>query len=578
MRKMRFAAALLAAIMAISPCSLPVFAVQAALEENHETANRPAMIAAPDAEEPGDGEWREVIEEVYHDEVGHYENQKTGEVEVVDKEAWDERVRHWFYECTICRFRSEDVVEINDHLYEHPTGADIHYYDPVDGDEIFPSYREECEYVTVHHDAETHMEDVYEDVWVIDREAYIEEVHTGVYRYFVNGVPIKDTLAAIGGDTYLFNSEGVPVTGWHYVNDSLYYFGDGGMMQTGWLSRNGNELYADPETGKTAMNIVLTINNTSYYFNSEGIAFTEGVVEDNGKEYYFDGEELVRDKWVATQNGLCYYDTDGTKVTGIVIMNGRVYPVGDDGTVKPYQWVAVDGRKYYTDNAGAAVTGFKTISGRRYYFADERKSPFTETERGKMMTGWVSVGSRTYYFADNRYSAYVPSKEGIMLSGWKTISGRKYYFMDAFYSDYKEQNKGILLTGFREISGKMRYLTDNRAAGYKDWKRGIMLSGHATIGGKKYFFSKSGVMAANRFATLNGEKYYFRKNGTMATQSWVKVDGRWFYLEKSGKMHKGLLVLNGMKYYCCRNGVLAVNRWITVNGCRCWADANGILR
>ena len=144
----------------------------AAPEEDaeEETANAPAMIAAPDAEEPGDGEWAEIIEEVYHEEEGHYENQKTGEVEVVDKEAWDERVKVWFYECTVCGFRDYTGCPLmDDHLfYEHPTGNGNHYYDPVDGFEIYPSYREEFEYQYIHHDAETHMEDVYEDVWVVD--------------------------------------------------------------------------------------------------------------------------------------------------------------------------------------------------------------------------------------------------------------------------------------------------------------------------------------------------------------------------------------------------------------------------
>ena len=108
---------------------------------------------------------------VHYDEEGHYEKEKTGEIEVVDREAWDEQVKRGYYECTVCGFRSYDTgSEIDRHLLrEHPTGNGNRYYNQ-DGVEIYPSYRDEYEIIIDRHDAETHMEDVYEDVWKADRE------------------------------------------------------------------------------------------------------------------------------------------------------------------------------------------------------------------------------------------------------------------------------------------------------------------------------------------------------------------------------------------------------------------------
>ena len=527
---------------------------EAAVEE---TAVAPTLVIAPDAEGISSGTWQEVTGTVHHDEEGHYEKEKTGETEVVDKEAWDERVKRYFYECTVCLFRDYTGKEIGSHVrVEHPTGHGNHYYNK-DGKEIYPSYRDEYEIIIVHHDAETHMEDVYEDVWKVDQEAWDETTHSGVYKYYVNGTPVTGTLAAIDGETYLFDEEGVPMTGWRKVGDDLYYFGADGKMQTGWHTRDGIELYNDPETGKAAFGTVLTVDGTPCFFNSEGTAFTEGLVEDKGREYYFDGKELAKEKWIRTDAGTCYFDADGTKVTGVVEEGGKVYPVGADGALKTSRWVIVDGNRYYTDENGAAVTGWHKINGRKYYFTDARYKNFKDPELGRMMTGWASVGNRTYYFADSRYRAYTEAKEGIQLSGWKMISDRKYYFMDEFCSDYKEQNKGILLTGFRRINGKTHYLTDERAAGYKDWKRGIMLSGHAAIGGNGYYFSDDGVMVRS---------------------GWIKLNGRTLYFDKYGRMRKGFLKIDNRLYYFDRNGALAADRWVKYGDRWRWADSSGVLR
>lgn len=116
---------------------------------------------------------------VYHDAVTHEETVQTGTKTVVDQEAWDEQVitgyRYWtlfsdgykFYDDEIAPTTDPNVENtvlmdyIEDYMFKHNCtwsgGAD-----PI--------------YTTVHHDAVTHEEPVYETKTVVDQPAYDEQV------------------------------------------------------------------------------------------------------------------------------------------------------------------------------------------------------------------------------------------------------------------------------------------------------------------------------------------------------------------------------------------------------------------
>jgi len=387
--RIRPAAGLLAVTITICSYTLPAAAAGPLPETDRELWQAPAdrNVKAMDMTDASDtGSWEEVMETVRHDEEGHFEYRKTGEEVVVDKEAWDEYIKHWYYECTVCLFRSyEGPSAVSDHiLEEHPTGGEDHYYNS-DGIEIYPSCREECEIETIHHEAQTHMEDVYGDVWIVDRKAYDEEVPTGVFRYVVDGEVVRDA--------------------------------------------------------------VLTIDGTPYYFNSEGTAFTEGCVTDHGEEYYFDGTELAMDKWVTTGEGRYYYDAKGKKVTGWRSLNGRRYYFTDeryrnfreaDRGKMMTGWAAIGNRIYYFADSrypaytkakeGIMLSGWKTVGGRRYYFMDSFYSDYTEAKKGILLTGFRRINGKTYYLTDARAAGYRDWKRGILVTGRVTIGGHRYFF------------------------------------------------------------------------------------------------------------------------------------------------------
>ena len=117
---------------------------------------------------------QEILEQtktVHHDETGHYEDVQSGTRTVVDEEAWDEPVYETKAVCNACGYEADSTSEINDHLDTH--------YDPELGysDASYSTKRVQVD--TIHHSAKTHEEPVYEQEWVVDSEAWDEEVVTG---------------------------------------------------------------------------------------------------------------------------------------------------------------------------------------------------------------------------------------------------------------------------------------------------------------------------------------------------------------------------------------------------------------
>ena len=535
--------------------------------------------------------WVNVTKNVHHAEKSHTEKKQVGTKTVVDKEAWDELVKHWYAECTSCGLR-DTPANLEMHI------ALVHYDPENDQYDRNASWRSKYEYETIHHDAETHEEPVYEDVWVEDVAAWDETIHTGIFHYVVDGEYLHDTLATIGDATYYFDSEGYTVSGWLKLDEGWSYFDDDCKRQTGWQDKDGSQRYIDPETGIMVTSQIRDVDSGSYYFNSEGEAFTPGIVTDAGKDYYFTGQDFAKDTWMDLDTGRYYFGDDGAKATGVIELDGEVYPLGDDGAVKYMQWVDVGNTRYYTNDCGSAMEGWRVIDGRKYYFADERYDSYSLENKGRMLTGFKTISGRKYYFLDSKASSYNEDDKGELVTGWKTINGRRYYFLDSHDASYREWKEGVMQTGFHKINGKRYYLLDKKSSAYKGWKEGAMQTGIVPISGKKYFFSGSGVMQGSRIVYVKGNRYFFAGNGVMQKNRWVNFNhhryylagngkvktgwyrykGRWFYFDKYGRMRKGLTYVGGRKYFFGTNGVLNMRKSVWINGRWYWADGQGILR
>lgn len=120
--------------------------------------------------------WNPVTTTVHHEATGHYTDVVVGTRTVVDKEAWDEPVYEWQYTKTRCKGCGQ-IFDTGDEW-----GAHVTYQEDVLDDWSHGSYEviaEKVQVDTIHHEAETHEEDIKEKRWVEDTAAYDETVITG---------------------------------------------------------------------------------------------------------------------------------------------------------------------------------------------------------------------------------------------------------------------------------------------------------------------------------------------------------------------------------------------------------------
>ena len=184
--------------------------------------------------------------------------------------------------------------------------------------------------------------------------------------------------------------------GWVKAGDGGWYFYENGQLKTGWLYRNGNWYWLDPDrNGRMAENSWFTYDNNFYYAKGDGAIYKNGFQEVDGNLYYFQSWGGIQKNVYLSISGKMYYvQENGIVARGIVrTMNGH----GD--------LCAFD------DTTGAQITQKGWLKkGTSYYWV---------REDGVLQTGWLLYDDNWYWFDDN----------GVMMaSGWKEINNNLYYF------------------------------------------------------------------------------------------------------------------------------------------------------
>ena len=202
----------------------------------------------------------------------------------------------------------------------------------------------------------------------------------------------------------VYGSQTSPISGWEKIDDKWYYFypysdGEGeysqGDMVTGWTD-SGSPLKWDP-----------TKISGPYYLQADGSLKT-GWVQRDKDWYYLDPETLwYRTGWFQDADGKWYYlsSTTGKMHTGWIWDKGKWYYCGWDGSVCRDGWYPVtpassggviqlgnwNGFRYFGAD-GAMATGWVTIDHVRQYF-DGDGSPYT---------GWLLWKNKWYYIKQGR--------------------------------------------------------------------------------------------------------------------------------------------------------------------------------
>ena len=240
---------------------------------------------------------------------------------------------------------------------------------------------------------------------------------------------------------------------WQEVGEFKYYFGEDGVMQTGWIA---------PGDGNW------------YYAYADGAAQTDWFQAKDGRWYYANKDGVMQTGWIAPGDGNWYYAyADGAMQTGwFQAENGRWYYANKDGVMQT-GWIAPgDGNWYYAYADGAMQTGWFQAENGRWYYANKD---------GVMQTGWIAPGDGNWYYA---YA------DGAIQTGWILTGTDDWY--------YAYGNGAIAINTWEKMNGQWYWFDES----------GLMAQGWKYIGRYKYYFDKSGYMLQDLDGVLGRQSSY----------------------------------------------------------------------
>ena len=140
------------------------------------------------------------------------------------------------------------------------------------------------------------------------------------------GNKYKKRWLDVGKKRYYLNASGYRVTGFKKLKDDYYLFNKNGVMLTGWR----------------------TYNKKRYYFNKTlGYAYT--------------GERLIGNDWY-------YFNKKGQMQKGWIKQDGYYYYYGSNGA-QVHGWAKIGGKWYWFYNSGRMYSnGYRYEGSKKYYF------------------------------------------------------------------------------------------------------------------------------------------------------------------------------------------------------------------
>lgn len=225
--------------------------------------------------------------------------------------------------------------------------------------------------------------------------------------------------------------------GWNEIDGKTYYVKDGEFL-TGRQNIKGKLYLFDEEgvqlTGLQKVGPYLAFFLKNKYYN--GNAYY-GKVTTGGKTYDFtNGPIFLATGWWEFK-GNKYYYIDGNLQTGIVEIGGKLYFFDEEGK-QAAGLQCVDGKYYYFQAlkyGGAAYSGLVSTKDKKVYntrtdFYAEGPEGWTGKDfyvtGGRKTRGLKTIGKCTYYFDEN----------GDLQTGFYEIDGEPFYFVAKNYGGY----------------------------------------------------------------------------------------------------------------------------------------------
>lgn len=235
----------------------------------------------------------------------------------------------------------------------------------------------------------------------------------------------KDGVHFLGSSYYIFDAEGIMLTGWQSTSllnyDGDYkeytvYASNTGALAKGWQNLEGQTYYFDSYntySGEPVMvNDVYYIGGNRYFFETNGSLILDSkFIEYEGSTYYIKNGMISSFGWERIGNYWYYFDEyEGSMMSdGIYSINNKEYIFNDKGIMQANKWVKLNDNWYHTSASGAVSKGWTKINNQWYYLNEYF---------GEMETGLISVKNDLYFL----------NESGVMQSnGWINDYNQWYY-------------------------------------------------------------------------------------------------------------------------------------------------------
>ena len=322
-----------------------------------------------------------------------------------------------------------------------------------------------------------------------------------------------------------------------------------------------------PETGTP--NTFPTINNNTYYYNSEGQLVKNNFYSNWGQTYYFQPNGARLDNGFYNNWGNTYYfGADGARWDNRYMVRwGNAYYFGNDGALIKNKNLNVNGKDYWVNNQGIIPlrNQFLTANDNQLYYFDANNSLITN----KFYHNW---GNAYYFGADGaRYT-----------NQFLTRDGKVYYFDNdgVMYQDRYYKNWGnTYYFGADGARYTNQFLTKDGKVYYFDNDGAMYQNRYYKNWGNTYYFGADGTRYTNQFLTKDGKVYYFDNDGVMYQNRYYKNWGNTYYFGADGARYTNQFLdkddSNTHIHYFDSEGRMLVNQWLMYEGSTIYFDENG---
>lgn len=269
--------------------------------------------------------------------------------------------------------------------------------------------------------------------------------------YLVDGKPLKGDQQIDGDWYCFAEDDGARLSGWQQLSSGAWRYFDptSGKRASGDTVVDGRSYCFDASTGEARTGFV-TEGGVTRLFDPTNCWLVQGWFWTDGAWYFCDDNGVVQTGFVSSDGDTYYLGTDGRMLTGWQLIDGSWYYFTEDGAMAT-GWCAIwgewylmapDGRMltgwqwsnnawYYLNASGAMLTGWQAIDGEWYYLdpsdgamavdwlQDGDYWYYLDPSSGAMVTGWLYWGGDWYYF----------DPSGSMATGVRTIDGQTEYFL-----------------------------------------------------------------------------------------------------------------------------------------------------